>query len=116
MEKSKGPQQPLRYLEFIKRLRDLDVCIPVLPSQPGTEFMMYAEGGIGYSARPSGPRCAFMHREDDEQVPVKEINAAIGMLRIPEEIFWGGAVAPTPRPPTGHKATAAIIPVKRSTP
>lgn len=80
--------QPLPYRQFIRRLFLLEVCIPVLPTAPGEKFMIFERGATGYNARPSGRRYTFVHREDDELVPVAEAEKALEHLGVSTEMFW----------------------------
>jgi hypothetical protein len=80
--------RPLPYRQFINRLQTLECCIPVLPTVPNATFMVFRWGATGYAAKPGGPRCTLVHREDDYTVPIKEIEYALHFLDLPEDIFW----------------------------
>jgi hypothetical protein len=49
---------------------------------------MFERGGSGYNSRPSGRRYTFVHRDDDELVPVLECQTALEHLGLSPEIFW----------------------------
>ncbi len=55
---------------------------------PGTEFIIYRSRGTGYYPTPKGPRSLFVSKEDDEPVPLIEIQKALRHLNIPGEKFW----------------------------
>ena len=92
--------QALPYSRFLEILILLDCAIPVLPSESGAEYLIFARGGSGYFARPSGNCAPFVHRDNDERVPVLEIEKTINLLGIKPPIFWEAAencqVNPTP--------------------
>jgi hypothetical protein len=68
----------------------LDCCIPVLPSEPSTEFGIFLSKGSGSYPTPSGPMYVFVSRENEQMVPVREISKALKHLTLSENIFWEG--------------------------
>ena len=50
--------------------------------------MVFQQGADGYFPKPGGPRCTLVHRDDDERVPLLEIEKALMHLEISLELFW----------------------------
>jgi len=75
------------YRKFIEVLYLLEVCIPVLPSEAGRSFMIFQNAGSGYMPKPSGCRCPFMSKDNDELVPSFEVGKTLRLLEIPISRF-----------------------------
>ena len=64
----------------------LECHIPSFPAID-TEYLIF-RWKTGYFPKGSGPRVAFIHREKTELVTALEIQKAIRILDIDEDIFW----------------------------
>jgi hypothetical protein len=50
--------------------------------------MAFRDGAEGYFPKPGGARYTLVHRDDDELVPLLEIEKALLHLEVPAEVFW----------------------------
>src|SRR5690349_2979703 len=75
----------LQYSTFIEILYLMDAGIPYLPSESGTEFLIFRWRGSGTYPSHHGNSCPFIHRDNSESVPVPEIHKALNLLGISQD-------------------------------
>ena len=61
--------------------------------------MVFERGGDGYFPKPAGSRYTLVHRDNDELVPVLEVEKALQHLGVSPDVFWEIVDHTTPKTP-----------------